>query len=54
MKEYEVEKKISLIYLVKANSKEEAEVIVNRLSEKDARDKHTYGAKSFWCSEGFE
>lgn len=54
MKEYEVEKKIELIYLVKANSKEEAEEIVNKLDEKDARDKYTYGAEVFWCSEGSE
>ena len=35
-------------------TKEEAEEIVNKLDEKDARDKYTCGAKVFWCSEGFE
>ena len=54
MKEYEVEKKISLVYLVEANSKEEAEEIVNKLEEMDARDKYSHGAEAFWCSEGFE
>ena len=54
MKEYEVEKKIELIYLVEADSKEEAEEIVNKLGEKDARNKHTYGAEVVWCSEAIK
>jgi|TARA_R100000030_G_scaffold63607_1_gene48292 hypothetical protein len=51
MKEYEVVKEIALTYSVKAESEEEAEKIVNKLSEKDAIYKHTYGAKATWCKE---